>query len=333
MTTIVAERADAHFYDAALERHPYFSWGAALAGAFAGFAVTFMLLVLGAGLGLMLVGPISDPSTPLKTVLTASGIYFFAVEAFGFAVGGYVAGRLCGPVLQSREEEIFRSGAHGLVVWAATVVAGIVFLVASAVAAANSAGNVAAMFGMSAGQTHAATETAPTTVAYWADTLLRVPPQAVAPQAAPAPAPAEGAAPAEAAAAPVPLVAPEPRKADPNARAELDRILTANAAGLDRMSADDRGRARQIVAEQTGVSQTEAQGRVDALAARVHDETAKTAEIARKAGSYLSIWTALSLLFGLLVATGAAVLARMEEEEKEEKAAEAATGATMGLRR
>lgn len=318
MTTIVADRVDANVYDTALERNPYFSWAAALAGAFAAFAVTFMLLALGAGLGLMLAGPVNDPA-PLKTILTAGGIYFFAVEAFGFAVGGFIAGRLCGPVLESREEEMFRSGAHGLVVWAASVAAGVLFLVASAGVAASGAGSIAATFGMTTTHSRATTEAAPTTVAYWADTLLRVPPQAETPAAAPASAPTATEAPAA-------TVAPEPRKVDPEARAEITRILTVNALHLDKMSADDRARVVQIVAGQTGVSQADAGQRVDALTTRVNDEATKAAETARKAAAYMSIWTALSLLFGLLVATGAAVLARMEEEEKEEKAAAAAAG-------
>src|SRR5262245_47194840 len=116
MTTIVAERVDAQVFDAA-DRNTYFSWGAVIAGALAGAMITSMLLALGAGLGLMLAGPVNNPA-PLKTILTAGGIYFFAVEAFGFAVGGYIAGRMCGPIVEWHDEEMVRAGLHGLVVWA-----------------------------------------------------------------------------------------------------------------------------------------------------------------------------------------------------------------------
>ena len=176
----------------------------------------------------------------------------------------FIAGRLCGPVLESREEEMFRSGAHGLVVWAASVAAGVLFLLASAGVAVNGAGNIAATFGMTTTHSRATTEAAPTTVAYWADTLLRVPPQAETP-AAPASAPRQRRRLR-------PTVAPEPRKVDPEARAEVTRILTVNALHLDKMSADDRARVVQIVAGQTGVSQADAGQRVDALTTRVNDE-------------------------------------------------------------
>jgi hypothetical protein len=398
------------YSDAALERHPYFSWGAALAGAIAGFAVTFMLLALGTGLGLTLAGPVSDPAMPLKSILTLGGIYFFAVQAFGFAVGGYIAGRLCGPVLQSRGEEIFRSSAHGLVVWAVAVAAGVIFLLASAAVAANTAGNLAAAFGMSPAGARDSGEVAPGTANYWADTLLRTggaapaqtaplpqtvpvtpspadeargtpgievtpvpsdqpgfPPEETAPSDPEpgVPAPSDSAPPSnnggdtgsEGEAAPGDEPAPpspspalyvpgsdaQPllrtiqyeasqypagtpgivsvtsvRRVDPEAREEVARVLAANALALDKMPAGDRAHIEQTIADQTGARPADARGRLDGLIARVRDERAKAAEIARKAAAYINVWLGLSLLFGLLVATAAAVLARWEDEDTTE---------------
>jgi hypothetical protein len=41
--------------------------------------------------------------------LTGGAIYFFAAQAFGFAVGGHIAGRLLGPQVESRTQEEFRA--------------------------------------------------------------------------------------------------------------------------------------------------------------------------------------------------------------------------------
>ena len=117
-TTIVAE-----------EEHP-FRWGVVIAGAFAATATTFFLLTLGAGLGLALV-PMPHARTA-TTFLTMGAIYFLASQAFGFALGGYLVGRLIGPDAENTEEEEFRAGAHGFVMWALAVLAGLLLLAASA---------------------------------------------------------------------------------------------------------------------------------------------------------------------------------------------------------
>jgi hypothetical protein len=109
-----------------------FNWGAAIAGAIAATAVGFFLLTLGSGIGLSLV-----PHEPKSAgiFMTLGAIYFFAAQAFGFAVGGYLVGRLIGPEIENSKEEEFRAGAHGLVMWAVTIVAGLVLVGLSSVIA------------------------------------------------------------------------------------------------------------------------------------------------------------------------------------------------------
>ena len=75
------------------ERH--FNWGAAAAGAVAATATGFFLLTLGSGVGLALASP--QHSTAF---LTLGAIYFFAAQAFGFTVGGYLVGSLIGPEIE-----------------------------------------------------------------------------------------------------------------------------------------------------------------------------------------------------------------------------------------
>ena len=76
---------------------PEFSWNAVIAGALAAAAVIFLLLFIGSGVGLSLVSVPKANAQTAQNAITLGAIYFFAAQAFGFAVGGYLAGRLMGP--------------------------------------------------------------------------------------------------------------------------------------------------------------------------------------------------------------------------------------------
>lgn len=101
-----------------------FNWGVAIVGAVAAVAVTFFLLTLGSGVGLALVST-QTSARGTATALTLGAIYFFAAQAFGFTVGGYLVGRLIGPEAENAKEEEFRAAAHGLAMWSVAVVAGL----------------------------------------------------------------------------------------------------------------------------------------------------------------------------------------------------------------
>jgi MFS family permease len=103
----------------------HFNWGAVFAGAVGATAVTFLFITLGSGIGLALVSSSHAPSSDL-TFLNLGAIYFFASQAFGFTIGGYLVGRLIGPEIETSEEEEFRAAAHGFVMWGLVVVAGLV---------------------------------------------------------------------------------------------------------------------------------------------------------------------------------------------------------------
>ncbi|HEY0265429.1 MAG TPA: hypothetical protein VGC16_01675 [Rhizomicrobium sp.] len=97
-----------------------FNWSAVIAGAAVAAATGFFLIVLGAGFGLTLM-----PASGSATFFTLGAIWVLAAQAFGFAAGGHVTGRLIGPLPETKKEEEIRAGAHGLVMWAITVVAGL----------------------------------------------------------------------------------------------------------------------------------------------------------------------------------------------------------------
>jgi len=130
-TVVFAEQAD--------ENTGYrFSWGLAIAGGVVATAVTFFLLTLGAGFGLLLVNPMAHAGASVPAFLTAGAIYFFAAQAFGFAVGGHLVGRLLGPLVESRIQEEFRATAHGLVAWAVTILATLAVVGLAGLVTANS---------------------------------------------------------------------------------------------------------------------------------------------------------------------------------------------------
>lgn len=150
-----------------LAQSRHFNWGAAIAGAIAATAVGFFLLVLGAGVGLSL-APHDAKSAGL--FLTLGAIYFFAAQAFGFAVGGYLVGRLIGPEIETTKEEEFRAAAHGFVMWAVTIVAGLVLVGLSSVVAGSTL-----YAGVGATRSAAATP-----AGYWTDELFRSAPNSPA---------------------------------------------------------------------------------------------------------------------------------------------------------
>jgi len=254
-----------------------FSWGLAFAGAFVATAVTFFLLTIGAGFGLLLVNPATHSGPSLPAFLTGGAIYFFAAQAFGFAVGGHLVGRLLGPIMETRTQEDFRAGAHGLTVWAITVIASVLLVAMAGLTAAHGGGSVATMYGaQGANSSQAATPTN-----YLVDKLFR---------------PAGGSA-------------PEP------ARLEAGRILDASFAKGVALSDSDRARLVALVSRNAEISRDDASARVDAIERDTRSAVEQAANVARKAASYASLWIGFSLLFGAIVAVFASITARIEDDK------------------
>jgi hypothetical protein len=89
-------------------------------------------------------------------------------------------------------------------------------------------------------------------------------------------------------------------------RAEASRIL-ATATAKGGMSASDRAYLATVISARTGISQADAQGRVDAAVRSIDD--------ARKAAAATSIFTALAMLIGAFIAcVGAAIGGQLRDE-------------------
>jgi hypothetical protein len=253
------------------------SWGAVIAGALTAIAVTIIVVALGSGVGLSLASPYSySPSGSSLTIMGAVWLVF--AQAIGFAVGGYIAGRLRrDPAVLRTAEVKFRDGANGLTVWAIGVAVSTVVIAAAAGKVTNAVENTAgaaASLTASAGQWPS--------MDYFVDNLLRTNPQ-------PGANAGQNSAAANAA----------------NTRMQRDQVsrILLTALGPNGLSSNDRTYLAQIVSTQTGLSASDAQRRVDDVVNMAKQDATQAADAARKAAAYLSFWTFMSLLFGAVCAT------------------------------
>jgi hypothetical protein len=260
------------------------SWGAIAAGAVGAAALALLLIAFGAGLGLSAVSPWSDSGVSASTFKTGTGIYLVCVAVMSSAVGGYLAARLRTKWVGVHSHEVFfRDTAHGFIAWAFATL-----LSASALNSVTGylANGTAAGVGGAASQ--AARSVNPADI--YVDKLFR--PDAAAPAAsAPTSSPAAG----------------NPNPAAPSganqSRAEVLRLWTASFQGNQDLSAADRTYVAQVVAARTGMSQADAEKRVNDVIV----EAKTAADTARKGAAKLSFWLTAAMLFGAFAASLAAV--------------------------
>ncbi|MFY9895017.1 MAG: hypothetical protein WAK63_12895 [Xanthobacteraceae bacterium] len=272
----------------ALDSQSGVSWAAIAAGAVANAALTLVLVAFGAGLGLSAISPWSDTGVSAATFKTGTGIYLVVVAVMASAVGGYLAARLRTRLVGLHTNEVyFRDTAHGFLAWAFAAVLSASVLGAAIAHLANGA-----VSGLAAGAPQAARAANPQEI--YVDKLLRT----------------ENAAPAPAAAAPT--ATPAAGEANPaqapasntnNSRAEVLRLWTASIGAGQDLTPDDRTYLAHVVAARTGLSQADAQKRVDAVVT----EAKAAADQARRGAMKLSFWLTAALLFGAFAASLAAV--------------------------
>lgn len=262
------------------------SWAAIAAGAVAAAALALVLIAFGAGLGLSAVSPWSDSGISASSFKTGSGIYLVIVAVMSSAVGGYLAARLRTKwVGIHTHEAFFRDTAHGFLAWAFATL-----LSASALSSATAflANGTAAGLGGAASQ--ATRSVNPANI--YVDKLFRAgPPMQVAP---------------------VPPSSAESTAANtttPNgtnsgrSRAEILRLWTVDFRNNQDLSATDKAYVAQVVATRTGLSEADAEKRVN----DVITEAKTAADDTRKGAAKLSFWLTAAMLFGAFAASLAAV--------------------------
>jgi hypothetical protein len=190
------------------------------------------------------------------------------------AVGGYLAGRLRHTWVGVHHDEIyFRDTAHGALAWAFALVLGATTLGAATthILAGASAGLIPAA---GAGAANAA-QTQPTDV--YVDSLLRADPNSTSTGTSSS-------------------LGAETRSTD--TRGEVSRVFAPVLKKGGNISTEDRTYLVKVVSARTGLSQQEAEKRVDDTTAKAK----KAADEARKTAAKTALWLAASMLAGAVAA-------------------------------
>jgi len=249
------------------------SWAAIIAGAFAAAALSLILLALGSGLGLSSISPWRNTGLSASTVTKGAVVWLIISQILAFAMGGYIAGRLRTRwVIIHSDEVYFRDTAHGFLVWAVGLVITAAFLTSAAI-------SMAGGFGPTSSYTSIGSATAGTIDPYFSDMLLRSDHFG-------------------------------PDRAEPYLQTEVDRIF---AHGLEQkgLSDPDRIYLTRMVAERTGLSETDAQTRVETVFSHVQQNADRT----RKAAAEFSLWLFVALLAGAFVASYCATIGGRERDQ------------------
>lgn len=294
-----------------IEPGPALSWGAIIGGAVGAAAVSFVLLAVGTAFGLSMISPWETDRGDAAALGIGAAIFLIVIHVIASGFGGYLAGRLREKLTNLRHDETyFRDTAHGVLVWALGAVAGAVLIAcmsaqvigggltlgAAGVSAAGQAaggdmagGDHGAIGMMSQGRRDRETS------AYFVDSLFR-PNAAAATGAATTPTPDLGAA--------APTANLGPSSDSETKRGEVGRILGLSLAKGE-VSPEDRTYVAQLVAQQTGMNQADAERRVDEVVGKAkaaRDEAVtkarEAAEQARKATQFAAIWSAIAMLAG-----------------------------------
>lgn len=282
------------------------SWGAILAGAFAAAALSFVLVILGFGLGFSSVSPWSGSGLSAQTIGYSTIIWVAFTQIAASAIGGYIAGRLRVKWSNIHNDEVyFRDTAHGFLAWAVASLATAALLssafgsvLAGGAKVAGSAGAAVVAVG-SAGMASEGTGNVSDGMAgYFVDSLFRPAPSTTATAAN------DGSTTSGTASA-----VTEAPVVTPAQRAEVTRIF-ANAIRVGSLPDADKSYLTQLLAKRTGMSQAEVEKRINEIYAtyrkNVDDGIAKakeTADSARKAAAYGSLWMFIALLCGAFVAS------------------------------
>lgn len=246
------------------------SWPAVIAGTVVAAATALILLAVGSGVGLASISPWPGSGVSATAFTAVTAIWLIVVQWVSSGLGGYLTGRLRSRWVRTHTHEVFfRDTAHGLIMWSLATVLGTALL-ASAVASALDTGVRAA--GSASSGTGNATASASAVNPYDIDMLFRS------------------------------------SRSDANGPAssaslEATRIL-GHALTARQMPAADRSYLAQLIAARSGLSQGEAQQRVDTVVTQARE----AADAARKASAMASIYIALSMLIGAFIAGVAAAM-------------------------
>jgi len=288
------------------------SWGAIFAGAAAAVSLSLILLMLGAGLGLTSISPWESRGLDAGTVGIAAIAWLTFTQIVASGMGGYLSGRLRTKWVDTHTDEVyFRDTAHGFLTWAVAALVSAALLTSTVGAIV---GGGAKIVGTVAEGAAVTTATGAATMAngssavsgssmdYFVNSMFRTNNPAT---------PANSAAdPASPTAAPAPEMSSAPHQ--PVSSAQLGEVtgIFVNSITTGALPQEDRQYVARLIAQNTGISQQEAEQRVQstydkaqAKLKEVKEKAQQAADAARKTTSYLMLWTFISLLAGAFVAS------------------------------
>jgi hypothetical protein len=244
------------------------SWAAVAAGAVVSCALTLVLLAFGIGLGVSVVSPWGGSGVSATTFKIGTGLYLVVIAMLASSIGGYLAGRLRTRWIGVHGDEVyFRDTAHGFIAWAFASVLGAVLLASPASSLVG--GGASAVTQGAAG----AASQSSTPVDGYVDALLRA-------------------------------EAPASQNAGnlSDSRGELARLFTSGLRNGADLKPADRIYVSKVVTARTGLSQEEADKRVNEVVTQAKADI----DVARKATAQLAFWLTASLLIGAFCASLAA---------------------------
>jgi hypothetical protein len=240
------------------------SWAAVFAAAAASLAITLVLLSFGAGMGFAVVSPWGSSGVSATTFKIGTGLFFIVMAMLSSSIGGYLAGRLRTRWVGIHTTEVqFRDTAHGFLAWAVASVLGAILLASPASSIIGNAVGGASTAAASAGSGP---------MAGYVDTLLRPD-------------------------------NPSAQGQQPDVRPEMVRLFTSDFRAGNDINATDRTYIAKVVAARTGLSQPDAEKRVNDVVTQAKADL----DSARKAAMQTAIWLTLSLFIGAFSATLAAM--------------------------
>lgn len=271
-------------------RFQYLEWGPVIAGAIGAAAISFVLLTFGSALGLSAISPYPYRGLSAPTFLVVATLYIALVQVCSYAAGGYLAGRMRTPWADGTESERhFRDGAHGFAVWALGLVISAAVVASGVGGAAKTA--IEATSAVTAGAAGAATSSVPNPAQYATDLLLRPSANASA------------------------NATESERPVDP---ASLARLFTRSLASGS-LSDEDKGYLAAVVARQTGLSQADAEKRVDGVYAEAKKAEQKARDLANEARKKTALAGFLTAATFAVACAAACVAAGLGGRDRDEK--------------
>jgi hypothetical protein len=253
------------------------SWRAVIAGAFVAAALSLALLALGTGIGLSVISPWANVGASASAVGWTAITWLILMQLIASSMGGYLAGRLRTKWVRVHTHEVyFRDTAHGFLVWAVGLVITAAFLTSATTSMIGGAARAGAGAVDASGPV--ASRDGLGSNAYFVDAMLR-------------------------------SSTTSSSQDNASLRGEIGLIL-AKSLREGGIPSTDKSYLAQVVAVKAGISESDAEQRVD----EVYAQAKQAADRARKAAAHSMYWIFLALLIGAFCASFAATVGGNERD-------------------